>query len=126
MLTVVRAEPYLIKWSGSYRYLDAAWAQYLWRKGDVDDYINRNVRDAQNMGLGLVVGLNVRHGGNPNLTAMSPDEIRNWGSALLSNSYACAFLSWQWYDYTNTSAVRDAMQTLRNKAENRSSRRCTG
>ncbi|HYC32118.1 MAG TPA: hypothetical protein VEB59_07480 [Gemmatimonadales bacterium] len=126
MLTVVRAEPYLIKWNGTYRHLDAAWAQYLWRKGNVNDYISRNVREAQNMGLGLVVGLNVRHGGNPNLTAMSPDEIRTWGSALLDNSYACAFLSWQWYDYTNTSAVRSAMQTLRNKAESRPSRRCTG
>jgi hypothetical protein len=125
MLTVVRAEPYLIKWSGTYRYLDAAWAQYLYRKGDIDDYLRRNVNEAQNMGLGLVVGLNIRHGGNPNQTAMSPTEIRNWGSALLNTSYACAFLSWQWYDYTNTAAVRDAMQYLRNKAESRSQRRCT-
>ena len=41
--TIVRAEPYLIKWSGTYRALDAAWAQYLWRKGDVKTYLNRNL-----------------------------------------------------------------------------------
>ena len=124
MLTVVRAEPYMIKWSGRYQALDAAWAQYLWRKGDINDYLRRNVSEAQNMGLGLVVGLNIRHGGSPNKTAMSPDEIKNWGSVLLSSSYPCAFLSWQWWDYTNTAAVRSAMDVLRNKAENRPMKAC--
>jgi hypothetical protein len=126
MPTLVRAEPYLIKWSGTYRYLDAAWAQYLWRKGDVHDYLDRNVREAQAMGLGLVVGLNLRHGGNPNLTWMSADEAESWGSALLSTSYACAFLSWQWDDgYFSQAAVGAAMDRLRSKAESRPMRSCT-
>ena len=127
MVTIVRAEPYLIKWRGTYRYLDAAWAQYLWRKGNVNDYIRRNISEAQRMGLGLVVGLNLRHGGTPNGTWMSPDEVKNFGSALLSSSYPCAFISWQ-YDskYLSSSSIKTAMSVLKSKAQNRASKSCRG
>jgi hypothetical protein len=125
MPTVVRAEPYLIKWSGTYRYLDAAWAQYLKRKGDVNDYLRRNVTEAQAMGLGLIVGLNVLHGGEPNLTTMSPSEVESLGSALLSSSYPCAFLSWTWdAGYLGSAGIGAAMDVLRAKAQNRASRSC--
>jgi hypothetical protein len=127
MKTIVRAEPYLIKWSGTYRALDAAWAQYLWRKGNPKDYLDRNVSVAKQMGLGLVVGLNLLKGGQPNGTWMTPSEVENWGSALLSSDYVCAFISWQYTsDKLNNSAMRDAMSALRRKAENHSSRSCSG
>ncbi len=127
MVTIVRAEPYLIKWRGSYRYLDAAWAQYLHRKGNVNDYIRRNVSEAQRMGLGLVVGLNLKHGGYPNKTWMSADEVKTFGSALLSSSYPCAFISWQWDSrYLASSSIRNAMSVLKSKAQNRASRSCRG
>jgi hypothetical protein len=127
MKTVVRAEPSLIKWNGSYRALDAAWAQYLARKGDVDDYIRKEVSAAKQMGLGLVVGLNVLKGGTPNGSWMSPQEVEKFGSALLSTGYACAFISWQ-YGPNNleTASMRDAMSALRRKAENVPSRSCSG
>lgn len=124
--TVVRDEPTEIKWSGTYRYLDAAWAQYLWRKGNVNDYIQRNVSAAKQMGLGLVVGLNVVDGGNPKGTWMTPGEVESWGSALLSSDYPCAFISWQYDSDLNYGAMKDAMSKLRRKAENRSSRSCSG
>ena len=127
MATIVRGEPYLIRWSGTYRYLDAAWAQYLWRKGDVNDYLRRNVSEAQAMGLGLVVGLNLQDGGNPNLSSMSASDVASWGSALLSSSYPCAFISWHWEsDYLGTSSMRSAMNVLREKAQNRGARSCRG
>jgi hypothetical protein len=125
--TVVRAEPYEIKWSGTYRALDAAWAQYLARKGNVNDYIQRNVSQAKQMGLGLVVGMNIVKGGTPNGTWMTPDEVEKYGSALLNTDYACAFISWQYNsDKLNNSAMRSAMGALRRKAENRGSRSCSG
>ena len=124
--TVVRDEPTEIKWSGTYRYLDAAWAQYLWRKGNVNDYIQRNVSAAKQMGLGLVVGLNVVDGGNPKGTWMTPGEVESWGSALLSSDYPCAFISWQYDSDLNYGAMKDAMSKFRRKAENRSSRSCSG
>jgi hypothetical protein len=125
MTTVVRAEPSVIRWSGTYRALDAAWAQYLRRKGDANDYIRRNVADAQEMGLGLVVGLNVRHGGDPNQTPMTAGEVESWGSALLSSSYPCAFISWQYdSDYVSSAGMGAAMDALRAKAQNRPTRSC--
>jgi hypothetical protein len=124
MATVVRAEPGLIKWSQNYHYLDAAWAQYLYRKGDAGDYIRQQVRDAQNMGLQLIIGMNVING-SPSKGRMSASEVRDWGSTLLSNSYPCAFISWQYNStYLNTSSIEDAMSYLRNKAENRSTKSC--
>jgi hypothetical protein len=126
MATIVRAEPYLIKWSGTYQYLDAAWAQYLYRKGNVSDYLAKNVSTAQDMGLALVVGLNIRDGGVNNAT-MTPTQVQTWGSTLLSSSYSCAFLSWRYGDsYTTTSGMKSAMDVLRDKAESRSARSCKG
>jgi hypothetical protein len=125
--TVVRAEPYLIKWNGTYQALDAAWAQYLWRKGNVNDYIQKNVSTAKQMGLGLVVGLNLLKGGSPDGTWMTPSEVESWGSALLSSDYVCAFLSWEYNsDKLNTAAMRDAMSKLRQKAQSRATRSCSG
>lgn len=123
MPTIVRAEP---KHMGdNHRYLDAAWAQYLYRRGNVNEYIKDVVGDAQRKGLQLVVGLNVLKGGNPNGTNMTGSEVEQWGSALLSSSYPCAFINWKYTSsYMNASSVRSAMSALRRKAENRSSKSC--
>src|SRR5918992_1229765 len=52
MATIVRVDPgYLAGWSGPYRHLDAAWAQYVTRKGTARNYIKRNIADAQKLGL---------------------------------------------------------------------------
>lgn len=126
MATIVRAEPYLIKWTGTYRYLDAAWAQYLYRKGNVSDYLAKNLTHAKNMGLGLVVGLNIRDGGVGNNT-MTASQVQSWGSTLLGSSYVCAFLSWRYGDsYITTSSMRSAMDVLRRKAQSRSTKTCKG
>ncbi len=125
LVTIVRTEPgYLGQWSISYRYLDAAWAQYVHRKGDVNDYILRNVADAQNQGLGLVVGLNIRQGG-PDLAPLTASQLEEWGSALLSSLYPCAFISWQ-YDstYLSGSGIGEALDVLRSQAQNRSTKSC--
>jgi hypothetical protein len=124
MTTIVRAEPVQIKWNGTYHYLDAAWAQYLVRKGDVNDYIRRNVSDAQSMGLGLVVGLNLLDGGTKN-AHMTAAQVETFGSTLLSSTYPCAFISWQYSStYLNSSGIGSAMDVLRRKAESRSSKAC--
>jgi hypothetical protein len=127
MATVVRAEPgYLVKTGGGYRYLDAAWAQYVTWKGTPGDYIKRNVADAQRAGVALVTGLNISKGG-PNKGRMSASLIKSAGGTLLGSSYPCAFISWQ-YDggYYTTASVMDAMRYLRSKAQNRSMKSCRG
>ena len=122
MATIARAEP---SYFGPAHYLDAAWAQYLERRGDAGDYIRRNVSDAQSRGLALIVGLNILKGGVPNGSSMSATEVETWGSALLSSSYPCAFISWEYDDnYLSSSSIKSAMDVLRNKAENRSTKSC--
>ena len=123
MPTIVRVEPGYL--SRNHRYLDAAWAQYLHRKGPAESFIRRNVSAAQQRRLGLVVGLNVLKGGSPNGTRMTPGEVKSWGSVLLNSSYPCAFVNWT-YDrrYLGSRGMSDAMMTLRRKAENRSSKSC--
>jgi hypothetical protein len=123
--TVVRAEPgYLRKTGGPYRYLDAAWAQYVTRKGTASDYIRRNVADAQRAGLALITGMNISRGG-PRGSRMSPSLIKSAGTTLLNSSYPCAFISWQ-YDgrYLSRSDVRAAMSLLKQKAQARASKSC--
>jgi hypothetical protein len=123
MPTIVRVEPSYL--GHNHQYLDAAWAQYLHRKGSVESFRRRNVSAAQERRLGLVVGLNVLKGGSPNGTRMTASEVKQWGSALLDSSYPCAFVSWT-YDrrYLTSGGVGDAMRALRRKAESRSSRSC--
>jgi hypothetical protein len=126
MVTIVRAEPgYLKTWSGTYRYLDAAWAQYTARRGNVYDYLNTNVANARAKGLALIVGLNLLRGGVPNLTPMSASEVEKFGSALLSSSYPCAFISWKYNStYLSTSGMRSAMDLLKRKAQYRGTKSC--
>jgi hypothetical protein len=121
LVTIARVEP---SYLNTAHYLDAAWAQYVARKGAPDDYIRRNVNDAQNRGLSLVIGLNVLKGGY-NGSKMTASQVQSWGSTLLNSSYPCAFISWQWNDtYLSSSGIKNAMDVLRNKAENRSNKTC--
>jgi hypothetical protein len=123
MATIVRVEPgYLAR---NHRYLDAAWAQYLHRKGPVESFLRRNVSAAQDRRLGLVVGLNVLKGGSPNGTKMTASEVKKWGGALLASSYPCAFINWTYNrSYLSSKGVAEAMLALRRKAESRSARSC--
>jgi hypothetical protein len=126
LATVVRAEAtWLAKYGGTFHYLDGAWAQYLSRRGNVNDYIKNAVAAAKKKDLSLVIGLNVLKGGNPNGTPMNASELKTYGSALLSSSYPCAFLSWKYSsDYLSSSSIRDAMKYLRNKAQSRGYKSC--
>ncbi|HEY9014132.1 MAG TPA: hypothetical protein VIM84_03595 [Gemmatimonadales bacterium] len=128
MPAIVRDEPvWLRKYSGSFRYLDGAWAQYSARRGSVTTYINSQVSAAKAKGLSLIVGLNMLKGGSPNRTAMSATEVERYGSALLASSYPCAFLSWKYSSsYLSSSSMKTAMQRLSNKAESRGFKSCRG
>lgn len=124
MATLVRVEStYLAQWSGTYRYLDAAWAQYVSRKGDPKEFITRNVADAKKKGLALITGLNIRKGDFSQ--PMSPTLIRSAGSALMSSWYPCVFISWKYdVEYLATPGVRDALRYLRAKALKRPYKSC--
>jgi hypothetical protein len=124
--TIVRAEAsWLAGWTGTYQYLDGAWAQWVTRKGDPLDFVNRNIADAKKKGLALVVGLNISRGNNG--SKMSASMIKSAGGTLLSSTYPCAFMSWEWdAAYLTTTTIKDAMLYLRSKAQNRSFKSCRG
>jgi hypothetical protein len=125
MPTIVRAQPNEVRWNGTYRYLDAAWAQYTTYKGDIHDYIRKHVADAQAMGLSLVVGLNTTKGG-PGGREMTGAEAERYGSVLLSSTYSCAFINWQYNTrHLAQDDMKRAMALLSAKAANRSSRSCS-
>jgi hypothetical protein len=124
MATIARVEPGYFPLG--MKYLDAAWAQYLARRGDVNDYIKRSVSDAQARGLTLIVGLNFQDGGTPNLAPMTASEVDTYGSALLSSGYPCAFISWHYENaYLSGPGIGSALDRLRSMAQNRPARSCS-
>jgi hypothetical protein len=121
MVTIARADP---TYFSTAHYLDAAWAQYVARKGTPGDYISRNVAAAKSRGLALITGMNILKGGY-NGSKMTATQVKSWGSTLLANTYPCAFISWQYNDtYLSSSSIKDAMSVLRSKAQSRSSKTC--
>lgn len=122
--TIVRVDPSYLGYS--HPYLDAAWAQYVYRKGTPSDFIRRNVSDAQSRGLALVTGMNLLKGG-PNDSKMTASQVKSWGSDLLASSYPCAFISWTYNStYLSSSGMNDAMDYLRSKAQKRTAKTCKG
>ena len=113
--TVARVNPQWLRGAPfPWVYLDAAWAQYAGplRMGQIAQFRQESVRAAQELRLGLVVGLNVLNGGDGSsgidgprdalaegLYQMSAAEVREYGVVLAAEPYACGFLNWQ-YDPT--------------------------
>lgn len=112
MTTFVRSHPEFLEGAPfRWQHVDAAWAQYSARRGDVTAYVERSVASAKRLGLGLVAGLNLLTGGaadsgipgyHPGKWAMSASRIRALGRVLAAEPYACAFSMWK-YDRTDPS-----------------------
>jgi hypothetical protein len=129
--TFARVAPtWLAQSSITYTYLDAGWAQYVSNFGDATKWITANVSAAKNKRLGLAVGLNVLNGGNGSSGirgtrsgkyAMSATELRNYGTALLNQSYACGFFNWSYLEggstYLSRTDIKSAMTDLSRKAK---------
>ncbi|MGH7580052.1 MAG: hypothetical protein ACREM9_07770 [Gemmatimonadales bacterium] len=135
MTTMVRVAPsWLASSSVNYRHLDAGWTQYTTDKGDAARWVASEAAAAKRKDLGLVVGLNVINGGNGSSRirgsrsgkwSMSGSEIRNYGTAMLGQSLACAFFSWQHdTDYYGRSEIRSAMADVSAKARSHSKTSC--
>jgi hypothetical protein len=106
MTTFVRTHPGFLEGAPfPWVHVDAAWAQYSARRGDVRAYVESNVASARSLRLGLVIGMNVLTGGasdsgipgyHEGKWAMSASQIRAWGSVLAAEPYACAFSMWKY------------------------------
>lgn len=133
--TIIRGWPAYLK-GYQYKYLDAAWAQYHERLGPIDAFIEKNVREAKEVGLELVAGLNLLggggkdglpgySGGNGKRNAMSASQIRSWGSRYLDEPYICAFLMWSYQaDYVNRADIKAALEEISQKARSYPTKKC--
>jgi hypothetical protein len=90
---------------GRYQYVQFAVNQYTTRRGEVQAYTDDNMRASREMGLGVINGLNIADGGDGSsgqpgwgkgFWAMSPDEIRRYGSVLATQEGVSMFLCWEY------------------------------
>ena len=137
MTTIVRVVPSWLDNTGTqFVALDAAWAQYSARKGDVTNWVANEVTAAKASGLSLVVGLNVLDGGTsasgiPGRTAgnyaMSASELKTYGSTLLSQPSVCGFVMWTYSStYYDRSDIKTSMADLSSKAKAHATVPCSG
>jgi hypothetical protein len=118
----------------SWKYLDAAWAQYSARKGDVNTYLQSNVASAKALGLGLIIGMNTLDGGDGSsgiagtyagAYAMSAAEVKRYGKLLASDPYTCGFIMWKYYaPYLTRPDIASAMADVSAAATNRATAPC--
>jgi hypothetical protein len=119
----------------TYVHLDAGWAMFRAKNSSSPaTWATLQVNKAKSKGLGLVAGLNVLDGGDgssgirgtqPRTWAMSAAELRKYGSALLSQSYVCAFSMWRYgASYYGRADVKSAMADLSAKARSHARTSC--
>ncbi len=91
--------------SGRYMHLDVSMNQYVASYGDVEEYAIINLDAADDLGLGMVNGLNIADGGDgssgqagwsENRYAMSATEIVEYGYVLSGSPGCVMFLAWEY------------------------------
>jgi hypothetical protein len=136
MPTVVSAPAnYLAAAPVTYVNLDAAWATYRAKtSSDPGAWLAQQVNRAKSKKLGLIAAMNILDGGDgssgirgtqPRTWAMSAAELKKYGTALLAQSYICAFSMWR-YDatYYGRSDVKSVMSELSAKASSHARTSC--
>jgi hypothetical protein len=124
LTTFIRSPADFLQGKTNWVYLDAAWHQYDRGDGDAAAYIAKQAAIAKRIGLGVVGGLNVLRGSTNN-TAMSANEVRTFGTAILNNSAVCAFFLWK-HDatYFRRTDIRQAVASLGQAAASHAATRC--
>lgn len=129
---VIRGWPDYLK-GYNYRHLDATWIQYHSRFGDLDTWLEKNMRGARELGLAVILGLNVVAGGGSgglpgyhnDKFAMTASQLRSWGATLLDQPDICAFFMFRYNaDYFARPEIQAAMTELSEKAARLPIRAC--
>jgi hypothetical protein len=133
MAAIIRGWPAYLK-GYPFKNLDAGWAQYHVRFGDINAFIQSNVRDAKASNLALIMSVNLLSGGgkdeglagyHKDKYALNPSQLRAWGNAIMDEPYICAFLSWQYHEgYFTRSDIKPILDNLAERARNRPKKLC--
>ncbi len=133
--TIVHAPPsWLAANPARWQYLDASSVMYSGSAGDAGAWVGNQASAAGRARLGLLVTMNVLNGGTsasrlPGTTrgrfAMSGNQLRTWGSALVAQRQVCGLLMSR-YDagYFGRSEVEDAVAIVGEKARTRAATSC--
>jgi hypothetical protein len=112
--TVAKVAPSLLaKASFRWSYLDAGWATYNTRLGNLSTYLANESKAADSKGLGFMVGLNLLDASGVNTAPMTASQIMQLGTTAAKSADVCALVGWQ-YDkaYVGQPSVRAALDSV--------------
>jgi hypothetical protein len=86
---------------------------YESRRGDPKAYFDKSAAEAKQLGLKVVMGLNVEHCGGPSTPPCTAAELEQFGKVAVMHPESCGFINWRyeaarWED----PAVRSAWEGL--------------
>jgi hypothetical protein len=93
----VRVEPsWVAAWPALAPKLDYAWAQYHTRKGEAQAYYDKAATTAAQLGLRVVMGVNVENCYGPESAPCSAEDLERFGTIAVMHPGSCAFLNWRY------------------------------
>lgn len=110
----VRQEAFWVaRWPALAPKLDYTWAMYESRRGDPKAYYDKSAAEAKQLGLKVVMGVNVEHCGGPSTPPCTAAELERFGTVAVTHPESCGFINWRyeaarWED----PAVRSAWEGL--------------
>jgi hypothetical protein len=105
--------------------LDYAWAQYHTKRGDPQAYYDQAASIAKQLGLQMVMGVNLENCYGPDTSACTAADLARFGTLAVSHPASCAFLSWRYDETTWLRAdIREAWDGLLALAKARPAREC--
>lgn len=105
--------------------LDYAWAQYHTKKGDAKSYFDKAAADAEELGLRVVMGVNVKDCYGVGTNPCTPDDLVRYGKMALSHPASCAFINWRYDEDTWKRAdIREVWRGLVEMAKKRGAEEC--
>jgi hypothetical protein len=110
----VRVEPsWVAAWPALAPKLDYAWAQYHTRKGEAQAYYDKNAATAAQLGIKVVMGVNVENCYGPDTAACSAADLERFGTIAVTHPGSCGFISWRYeparWDDAEVRAVWDGL-----------------
>ncbi len=106
--------------------LDYTWAQYHMRKGDAQAFYDKAARIAGQLGLRVVMGVNVKYCYGEDTASCSAADLLRLGTLALNHPASCAFINWRYDEATwEQPEVRQAWGELKELARKRPAEECT-
>jgi hypothetical protein len=106
-------------------YLDAGWAEYNTKLGDLKTYLAAQAAQARLEGLGLVAGLNLVDGSGYNTAPMTASQVKAFGTIIAGYASVCAFVGRDYNtSYLSQSGIRAALDAVTTVAKSRNPASC--